>query len=280
MLTWLASDLAATAQDWVIAFWHHPPYTEGSHISDDPTDSGGRLRDMRENALPILEAGGVDAVFCGHSHSYERSYLIDGHYGVSSTLTPSMILDAGDGRPTGDGFYRKDAGGPHSHEGAVYIVAGSSGQTSGGALNHPVMFTSLNVLGSVVLNIQGNRLEATCLSASGTVDDAFTMIKGAAVGVDPSPARIGPKLSPAVPNPSTGKTGLSFSIPTPGHVRLRILDVAGRQVRLLMDNPLDAGEHEAQWDGRTDSGRLAGPGTYFGVLEFGGEVRTRKLIRP
>ena len=39
MLTWLAGDLAHTNQPWVIAFWHHPPYSKGSHDSD--TDSGG-----------------------------------------------------------------------------------------------------------------------------------------------------------------------------------------------------------------------------------------------
>lgn len=34
MLAWLQQDVAATTQRWVIAFWHHPPYTKGSHNSD------------------------------------------------------------------------------------------------------------------------------------------------------------------------------------------------------------------------------------------------------
>ena len=54
MLTWLEHDLMNTVQDWTVAFWHHPPYSKGSHDSD----SEGRMSDMRENALPILEAGG------------------------------------------------------------------------------------------------------------------------------------------------------------------------------------------------------------------------------
>ena len=62
---------------------------------------------MRESLLPILEDFGVDLVLTGHSHSYERSFLIDGHYGTSGTLVPSMILDSGDGRPTGTGAYEK-----------------------------------------------------------------------------------------------------------------------------------------------------------------------------
>ena len=86
MLTWLEADLQANDKSWLIAFWHHPPYSKGSHDSD--TD--GRMTDMCQNALPILEQHGVDLVLTGHSHSYERSYLIDGHYGASSTFTEAM----------------------------------------------------------------------------------------------------------------------------------------------------------------------------------------------
>src|SRR4029078_2059373 len=46
MLKWLESDLAATSQDWIIAFWHQPPYSKGSHNSDTEID----LIQMRENA--------------------------------------------------------------------------------------------------------------------------------------------------------------------------------------------------------------------------------------
>jgi hypothetical protein len=178
MMTWLAADLADTTASWIVAFWHHPPYTKGSHDSDDVGDSGGRMRDMRENALPILEAGGVDLVLTGHSHSYERSLLLDGHYGTSGTLTPDMIVDAGDGRPAGDGPYRKPTEGPAPNEGAVYAVAGSAGKTGGGSLNHPAMFISLNELGSLVLDFDGMRLDATFIDDVGAVRDTFTILKG------------------------------------------------------------------------------------------------------
>ena len=76
MATWLASDLAATTQDWKVVFFHHPPYTKGSH------DSVLKIRDieMRENFNPILEAAGCDLVLGGHSHGYERSLLVHGHF--------------------------------------------------------------------------------------------------------------------------------------------------------------------------------------------------------
>ncbi len=93
MLTWLDDDLASTAQEWIVAYWHHPPYSDGSHESDTEIE----LIEMRQNALPILEDHGVDLVLTGHSHSYERSFLIDGHYGLSSTFGPSHVVDGGSG---------------------------------------------------------------------------------------------------------------------------------------------------------------------------------------
>jgi len=134
--------------------------------------------EMRENALPILESYGVDLVLSGHSHSYERSYLIDGHYDISTTFTAAMKIDGGDGRESGNGAYSKPGVVGASHQGAVYAVAGSSGKTSSGSLDHPAMFISLKKLGSMVLDVSGNRLDAIFLDDVGSVQDQFTVIKG------------------------------------------------------------------------------------------------------
>lgn len=177
MARWLKTDLDSTKQDWIIAFFHHPPYSKGSHDSDNPKDSGGRLTEMRQNLLPILEEGGVDLILCGHSHSYERSFLLDGHYGVSTNLVPArMIKNGGDGRPDGTGAYLKPVG-TQPHEGAVHVVAGSAGQTSGGKLNHPVMYLSLNKLGSLVLDIDARETRVTFLGDKGQIHDYFSLRK-------------------------------------------------------------------------------------------------------
>jgi hypothetical protein len=186
MLTWLEQDLATTSADWVVAYFHHPPHSHGSHNSDNPSDSGGRMTEMRENVAPILEDHGVDLVLTGHSHNYERSFLLDGHYGTSSTLTGAMILDAGDGRIEGDGAYRQDGSG--SHEGTVYVVAGSSGQATGGSLDHPAMYTGHNLLGSVVLSIDGDRLDAVFLDDLGVERDYFTILRGSVPPPEPPTA--------------------------------------------------------------------------------------------
>lgn len=174
MLTWLEQDLENTTQKWIIAFWHHPPYSKGSHDSDNRSFDP-ELVEMRENVVPLLEAHGVDLVLSGHSHNYERSYLIDGHYGTSSSFTNQMKKDAGSGREDGDGIYVKTA---VPHAGAVYVVAGSSGKASSPIGRHPAMYSMINyVLGSVILDIDGNRLDAKFLSDSGEVKDYFTIQK-------------------------------------------------------------------------------------------------------
>jgi len=174
MLTWLQQDVLSTNQPWMIAFWHHPPYSKGSHDSDTEVE----LMEMRQYALPILEQAGVDLVLSGHSHSYERSFLIDGHYGLSSTFNNTMKKNGGDGRVDGQGAYRKAGAGLAPHEGAVYVVAGSSGQTGGGPLNHPAMYLSLNMLGSLVLDVNDKQIDAKFLDSGGALRDYFTLLKG------------------------------------------------------------------------------------------------------
>lgn len=170
MFSWLSRDLAASKKDWNIAFWHHPPYTKGSHDSDIETE----LVEMRQYALPILENAGVDLVLGGHSHSYERSYLINGHYGVSDSFTPEMIKDGGSGREDESGPYYKCH--PAAHEGTVYIVAGTSALADT-VSPHPAMYKSLSIPGSLVLDVHGSRLDVKFIDCYGEVKDYFTLLK-------------------------------------------------------------------------------------------------------
>lgn len=124
--SWLMNDLAATAAtgkaDWVIVYFHHPPYSKGSHDSDAESWS----TKMRTDILPLLESAGVDLVLSGHSHSYERSSLLNGHYGLSSSFVSAYIVDGGNGDPAGSGPYRKPTPGMAANEGTVYQVSGIS----------------------------------------------------------------------------------------------------------------------------------------------------------
>ncbi len=203
MHTWAKNDANATTRPWLIAFWHHPPYSKGSHNSD----SDSAMTEMRKNFNSIMEDAGVDLVLTGHSHSYERSFLLDGHYGTSDTLTAAMKKDGGSGRDAD--AYEKSAG-TVGHEGAVYVVAGSSGKTSGGSLNHSAMFISLNQLGSLVLDIDGNRLDAKFLRSDGSIGDYFSIIKGT---TPPPPTGDTTVPTITISTPTTASTHATSSSP-------------------------------------------------------------------
>lgn len=181
MMQWLKADLAATTRDWIIAFFHHPTYTKGTHDSDKDSDSQGRMNDMRQIFLPVLEKGGVDLILVGHSHVYERSWLIDGHYGKSDTFNAAQhVKQKQDGRADGQGVYRKPrARTPHA--GDINVVTGSAGhagsKTKPPALNHPAFYLSLNEAGSSVIDVDGLRLDFVFLNEEGVKRDWFTIVK-------------------------------------------------------------------------------------------------------
>jgi tetratricopeptide (TPR) repeat protein len=273
MMTWLAQDVAATTQTWIIAFWHHPPYSKGSHDSDTEL----RLVQMRTNAVPILEGAGVDLVLAGHSHSYERSFLLDGHYGLSTTLADSMKVDDGDGRPDGDGAYRKPESGPQSHNGAVYTVAGTSGSVGGGTYDHPVMISSLARLGSLVLDIDGNEMKATFIDTTGAPLDSFVVSK-----TDPPTAVRKPRV-PALrfavrPNPFESRAHFDYDVASSQQVTLDVYNVRGQHVRTVLNRRDPAGSHTVTWDARDNGGQPVAQGVYFAVLRAGADRRTTRLV--
>ncbi|MGZ8920972.1 MAG: metallophosphoesterase, partial [Limisphaerales bacterium] len=171
MARWLKADLEKTKADWVIAFWHHPPYTKGSHDSDKEKD----LTEMRELIMPLIDSGGVDMVLTGHSHVYERSMLIDGAY-ATPTVAENVVLDDGDGDPQGDGAYRKSQG-IHPHEGTVQIVAGHGGANISRRGTIPFMRKTIVEHGSVLIDVYGDTLTTTMINANGTTRDAFSLVK-------------------------------------------------------------------------------------------------------
>jgi len=177
MIAWLQSDLAAVSgTQWVVAAWHRPPYTRGLlHNSDTETNEVN----MRQTLLPVLEGLGVDLVLGGHSHSYERSYFINGHYGLANTFTDDFKLDLGDGDPAGDGAYRKANGeGTDPNSGAVYVVNGSGSEFRPATLNHPAHLVGQLETGSLVIDVDDNVLSAKFLTGTGQIHDAFTIVKG------------------------------------------------------------------------------------------------------
>ena len=88
----------------------------------------------------------------------------------------------------------------------------------------------------------------------------------------------GSALALAGAQPAT-TSSLSYTLAAPGHVSLKIYNVAGRELRTLVDQDAAAGTFRALWDGRDDSGSLVGRGVYFArFAATGAKTETRKIV--
>ena len=95
-LAWLDKELIASGSDWKICFFHHPPYSSGEAHGSDMT--------LRAQVEPIFVKYGVNAVFTGHEHFYERikpqkgiAYFIAGSSAKlrAGDIAPSALSDKG-----------------------------------------------------------------------------------------------------------------------------------------------------------------------------------------
>jgi len=66
---WLKADLASATMPFTFVFFHHSVSSCGKHGTDES---------LRDAWHPIFADAGVDAVFMGHDHGYQRSVPVDG----------------------------------------------------------------------------------------------------------------------------------------------------------------------------------------------------------
>ena len=93
---WLERELAANTQPWLFVYFHIPPYTSSREEPDIE-------QDVREALAPLFEQYGVDVVFTGHHHNYERNevngvtYIVTGGGGAPAlykTEEPELTREA------------------------------------------------------------------------------------------------------------------------------------------------------------------------------------------
>jgi hypothetical protein len=113
---------------------------------------------------------------------------------------------------------------------------------------------------------------------SGGTSDVLSVDWDAALtGVPPaSPREIA--LSPPFPNPMRDAVTIRFVAAEPGPVEVAILDVSGRHIRTLEDEPREAGVGVLRWDGRDDRGTRVAPGVYLVQMRSTGRVISRRIV--
>jgi hypothetical protein len=94
-LAWFEGELKTSGSEWKIAYFHHPLYSSGMH---------GSQTDLRVLLEPLFLKYGVDVVFSGHEHFYQRikpqkgiQYFVSGAGGQlrEGDLRPSDMTAAG-----------------------------------------------------------------------------------------------------------------------------------------------------------------------------------------
>jgi predicted phosphodiesterase len=129
-LAWLEAALKSSQEDWKICYFHHPLYSDGG--------THGSAIDVRVVLEPLFLTYGVNVVFAGHDHIYER-------------ITPQ--------------------------KGIYYFVEGSSGQLRKGDARRSAMNAKSfdQDMTFMLVEVAGNEMSFQTISRTGTTVDSGTI---------------------------------------------------------------------------------------------------------
>jgi hypothetical protein len=137
-----AEDMAATTATWKFLVFHHSVYSSGVH---------GSATGIRAEMLPLIDGSGIDMVFMGHDHDYERTKPMRG----------DAVVGAG--------------------EGTVFITTGGGGASIRGVGTKRFTAYSEKVYHFVRVAVDGGFLRADMVRMDGTVGDTVTLTKTSGV---------------------------------------------------------------------------------------------------
>jgi flagellar hook assembly protein FlgD len=80
------------------------------------------------------------------------------------------------------------------------------------------------------------------------------------------------------PNPFNPTTSIRFHTAENALVSLKVYDILGKEIEILVDDQLPIGSYTTNWDGRNSAGRQVGSGTYFLRLQSGGHTIVKRML--
>lgn len=140
---WLRKLLTDSKARWKLLYYHHPFYTGSEH-----PESGGEH--MKNAFLKVYDECGVDMVFCGHNHLYERT----------APMREDKIVDEG--------------------KGTVYITTGAAGANRYKEAQTPPAYIRVHndaKFSFTQVDVSAEKLELRQISEDGSVIDTYSITK-------------------------------------------------------------------------------------------------------
>jgi photosystem II stability/assembly factor-like uncharacterized protein len=85
------------------------------------------------------------------------------------------------------------------------------------------------------------------------------------------------ELSQNYPNPFNPVTTIKYYLPSRSKVVLKIYDILGKEIRILVDDIQSPGLKSVIWDGTNNQGESVGSGVYIYQIRAGNEIQTKKM---
>jgi len=195
--------------------------------------------------------------------------------------------------PLGASYVVLEPAAGSSHDRLDIKVAGGSGAIAATLIAWPrgagapvSQVVSLSGGTASLLQLGWNEMERACLIISvgpeAPTTCAYTVAahtRMASADVEPDETAFSRLTLGVAPNPSEGRTVISYDLPADGPVVLRLYDAAGRLLQTLLDRVDAAGRHEVAWDGPRGTEPALASGVYFCEIRTPDAVRRVRLIR-
>ena len=247
-LVWLQQDLAANSgATWTFVFYHHPLIT-CTYKGNEP--------DMAADLMPLFERYGVDLVFTGHAHTYERLYPIRAGMPIDQDQDPNYV----------------------DPRGVLYVVSGCGGKFKLDApttycgptayfLDGRILFTQVLVRDRRLFLLTFDSLSGGIVDFMSVTQSPGMRFRGgiphvAAANLDTPRSR----LLRNMPNPFNPSTVIPFAIAAAGPVFLDVYGADGRWIANLASGFRSAGTHQVAWNGLDHAGQPVPSGIYVARL--------------
>jgi len=276
------------SDDWV---WSHYPVTSG--YGDQWTVSSARNFTSGGHQSYKLGQAGSSGTYASSLYAALESPWIEltgdmtlefaTWYDMEASTTPGMAYDGGLVEITYDGvnYWQLTPVEGYTHQ----IISNPASPFQAGTLVFSGASQEWQVYHVNLTNTSGQAKirfvfgsDAASEGEGWYIDDVLLSPATVVNGEENAPLASGFGIAGNYPNPFNPSTTIQFQTAKAGPAQLDIYNITGQKVRTLLDENIPAGAAEVRWDGRSDTGRMAGSGMYFVVLKAGTQRSVRKIM--